>query len=224
MRRRGARQVRLNIHTMFIFPHTPPLPRADSRSQTQGLDSSFEFRKVAFINCFNSCVRSLPCSASLQVTEEVLSSRPGGRFLRETRLLRLLSAFGARFPTTRGAPRGTTRGRDDTVAPLQPPFQRTFRTACPPALLDPVKVRPLSLRRADSDSTPPSATPLPVSSGAFPLSAGRVLLASRPALLPHSCDWLVSRGLSPVTFTQWCFGCSSGKQVSMFVLFCFYPD
>lgn len=133
MRRRGARQVRLNIHTMFIFPHTPPPPRADSRSQTQGLDSSFEFRKVAFINCFNSCVRSLPCSASLQVTEEVLSSRPGGRFLRETRLLRLLSAFGARFPTTRGGSRGTTRGRDDTVAPLQPPFQRTFRTACPPA-------------------------------------------------------------------------------------------
>lgn len=40
----------------------------------------------------------------------------------------------------------------------------------------------------------------------------------------HSCDWLVSHGLSPVTFTQWCFGCSSGKRVSMFVLFCYYPD
>lgn len=52
----------------------------------------------------------------------------------------------------------------------------------------------------------------------------RLLLASCPALLrlcSHSCDWLVSRGLSPVTYTQRCFGCSSGKQVSMFVLFVF---
>lgn len=60
----------------------------------------------------------------------------------------------------------------------------------------------------------------------LPLS--RLLLASCPALLPffcpHSCDWLVSHGLSPVTFTQWCFGCSSGKRVSLFVLFCYYPD
>lgn len=52
----------------------------------------------------------------------------------------------------------------------------------------------------------------------------RLLLASCPALLrlcSHSCDWLVSHGLSPVTYTQRCFGCSSGKHVCSF---CFYPD
>lgn len=135
---------------------------------------------------------SLPCCVS-QVTEGVPSSRPGGRRLRETRLLRLLPAFGARFPITLpedpagGGSRGTTRGPGDTVAHSQPPFQRTFRTIRPPALLDPLKVRPLSLRRADSDGTPPSATPLPVGSGAFPHSArsclARLSSSSSPTLL-----------------------------------------
>lgn len=180
--------------TMFISPHTPPPPRAELPSQTRGLDSSFEFRKVALINCFNGCVRSLPCSVSLQVTEEVLSSRPGGRRLRETRLLRPLPAFRARFPITlpedpAGGSRGTTRGRDDAFAPSRPPLQRTFSTALldPPALLDRLKVRPLSLRHTDSDSAPPSAAPLPVSSGAFPHSArsclARLSSSSSPTLL-----------------------------------------
>lgn len=67
---------------------------------------------------------------------------------------------------TRGF-QGHSRGQDDIVAPLQPPFQRAFRVS---TLLDLLKVRPLSPRRADSDSIFPFATSSPVSSGAFPFS------------------------------------------------------
>lgn len=75
------------------------------------------------------------------------------------------------------------------------------------------------------------ATSSRVSSSAFspPPAFHSLVSCSHPVQLyshfcSHSCDWLVSHGLSPVTFTQWCFGCSSGKRVSMFVLFCYYPD
>lgn len=61
----------------------------------------------------------------------------------------------------------------------------------------------------------------------LPFFSFPLLLSSCPAPLPcfgsHSCEWLVSLGLSPVTLTQWCFSCSSGKRVSMFVLFLLLP-
>lgn len=125
---------------------------------TQALDSSFEFRKVALSTASTAVSALLPLSVSLQVTEEVLSSRPGGRFLHETRLLRLLSAFGARFPITLpedpsgGGSRGMTRRWDDTVAPFPATFPKNLQNRLPLALLDLDKVRLSSLRSADSDS------------------------------------------------------------------------
>lgn len=91
-----------------------------------------------------------------------------------------------------------------------------------------VRTGPLSAawRRSRLDTALSSSSPLPASLGfscvSSPLSCSpSVQLYSSRSL---ACDWLVSHGLfSPVTFTQWCFGCSSGKRVSMFVLFCFYP-
>lgn len=56
-------------------------------------------------------------------------------------------------------------------------------------------------------------------------SSGLSLSLPLPLFLPLcpsfflSCDWLVS--LSPVAFTQWCFSCSSGKQVSIFCFLLF---
>lgn len=135
----------------------------------------------------------LPLSVSLQVTEEVLSSRPGGRFLHETRLLRLLSAFGARFPITLpedpsgGAP-GARQGDEMTRLPLfQRHFQRTFRTACRSPSSTWTRSGFLRCALPTATAFPPLATPSPMSSGAFPLSArsclARLSSSSSPTLL-----------------------------------------
>lgn len=90
--------------------------------------------------------------------------------------------------------------------------------------------RPLQLRCADNDSSSPSphlcvwaAVASFLRQPPAPPSLASFLSSSTPVLCSHSCDWLVSHGFSPVTLTQWCFGCSSGKQASMFVLFLLLP-
>lgn len=123
---------------------------------------------------------------------------------------------------------GARGGQDDIVAPPLPDSFGPF------SLLDPSKVSPLQLRCSDNDSfllrhVFACEQQCLLSSTSLPLVSSRLVSCSLPVQLyshfcSHSCDWLVSHGLSPVTFTQWCFGCSSGKRVSMFVLFCYYPD
>lgn len=52
----------------------------------------------------------------------------------------------------------------------------------------------------------------------------RLWLAVSPRLsLPPHHSWLVIGYSRSLHFTQWCFGCSSGKRVSVFGLFCFHP-
>lgn len=120
---------------------------------------------------------------------------------------------------------GAYEGPDDTVAPL-PPSPLQNRLNLPPSLT--CRRSRLSNCAAPSTTAFSFAMSSRVSSSAFaPPPASHSF--SLPVQLyshfcSHSCDWLVSHGLSPVTFTQWCFGCSSGKRVSMFVLFCYYPD
>lgn len=56
------------------------------------------------------------------------------------------------------------------------------------------------------------------------VSEGRPSCLARLQLPPHgplACDWSDSRGLS--FFTQWCFGCSSGKRVSIVCSFLLLP-
>lgn len=60
---------------------------------------------------------------------------------------------------------------------------------------------------------------LPLSARLHPSSSSAAMVA-----LTLVIGWFCRALSSPVTFTQWCFGCSSGKRVSVFVLFCYYPD
>lgn len=118
---------------------------------------------------------------------------------------------------------GPHQGQDDTIAPLSPESLRPSTL-----LLESWKSR-LSSCAVLVMTAFSFAMSSRVSSSAFsPPSSCSVFSCSLPVqlysqLCSHSCDCLVSHGLS-VTFTQWCFGCSSGKRVSMFVLFCYYPD
>lgn len=197
--------------------------------QMQSLSSSFEFKKVASSTA-SRVVSSFVFSLSLQVTEEVLLSQLGGHFC-ETPLLhlsQLLEQDSQPYPPWRSAKgSGAHKGQDDTVTPLTPP-SKILWTFHPPWPVEGLASLTALHRRqlfsfAMSSRVSSSAFSPPPASHSFHL-----LLASCPALLPFllSLLWLVgfSRFLSPVTFTQWCFGCSSGKQVSMFVLFCYYPD
>lgn len=145
-------------------------------------------------------------------------------------LFSIFLSFWSKIPnhTAWRSPRvsGEHEEQDDTVAPFPLPPE-SFRSF---TLHDLSKVSPLQLRCSEDDSfllrhvfageqqCLLSSTSLPLS----PSCSLPVQLYSQ--FCSHSCDWLVSHGLSPVTFTQWCFGCSSGKRVSMFVLFCYYPD
>lgn len=127
------------------------------------------------------------------------------------------------FPTIPPGDPSGFRGTRGTRWHSRPPFPAP-ESFGPSTLLDPSKVSPLRLRCSDHDSFSPS--PCPRVWAAVP---SLLVSCSLPVQLysqfcSHSCDWLVSHGLSPVTFTQWCFGCSSGKRVSMFVLFSYYPD
>lgn len=121
---------------------------------------------------------------------------------------------------------GTHEGQDDTVTPL---FPLQSRSDLPPSSTR--RRSRLSNRAAPRTTASSFATSSRVSSSGFfspPPASHSLRLALLVQLYSHfcshSCDWSVSHGLSPVTFTQWCFGCSSGKRVSMFVLFCYYPD
>ena len=127
-------------------------------------------------------------------------------------------------------PRGFQGHTRDKMTQSPPPSPLQNRSDLPPSS-DPSKVSPLPTALLRQRQLFSFATSSRVSSSAFsPPPASRSLVScSLPVQLyshfcSHSCDWLVSHGLSPVTFTQWCFGCSSGKRVSMFVLFCYYPD
>lgn len=199
--------------------------------QMQSLSSSFEFKKVA-LSTASRVVSSFVFSLSLSPSHRRSPVESAWRtFLWDTSSPSF-SAFGARFPTippwrsAKGS--GAHKGQDDTVTPLPPP-SKILWTFHPPwpveglASLSALRRQRQLFSFAMSSRVSSSAISPPPASHSF-----RLLLASCPALLPFllSLLWLVgfSRSLSPVTFTQWCFGCSSGKQVSMFVLFCYYPD
>lgn len=107
--------------------------------------------------------------------------------------------------------------------PLPPESDLSPSSTCPRSRLSNcAAARTAAFSSATSSRVSSSAFSPPPASHFSPSCSLPVQLYSH--FCSHSCDWLVSHGLSPVTFTQWCFGCSSGKRVSMFVLFCYYPD
>lgn len=194
--------------------------------QMQSLSSSFEFKKSCHINCFKSCVPF--CFHSLSLSHRRRPVELAWRTFVWDTSSASFSAFGARFPTIPpGDPRGfrCTQGTRWHSRPLAP--SRIVRTSHRPWPVEGLASPTAQLRQWQLFSFAMSSC---VSSSAFSLPPDAHLLFS--CLLPvqlyshfcsHFCDWLVSHGLSPVTFTQWCFGCSSGKRVSMFVLFLSLP-
>lgn len=219
----GALWVHLNIQTMFFFSHISSAAcRYVIKRRASVRALSLEKLPYQLLQqlCPLSFILSLSksqkksCWVSLEDIFSWDTSPPS------------LSAFGARFPTTLpGDPPGAFRGTAGDKMTRSPLCSHLSKepSECPPSST--------CWRSGLFHRAAPTAT-------AFFPSPHLCLWAAVPSLSPpsfascsplvqlfsHSCDWLVSRGLSPVTFTQWCFGCSSGKQVSMFVLFCFYPD
>lgn len=195
----------------------------------QSLSSRFEFKKVA-ISTASRVVSPFVSSLSFSLSKsQKTSCWVSLEDICERHLFSIFLSFWSKihnhtaWRSHQGS--GAHKGQDDTVAALALP-----ESFGPSTLLDLSKVSPLQPALLRQRQLFSFATSSRVSSSAFspPPASCSLVSCSLPVQLyshicSHSCDWLVSHGLSPVTFTQWCFGCSSGKRVSMFVLFCYYP-